>query len=72
MWLFEEKNAIKVAKERQKRNDYCIENNIVYIEIAENKYTIIDFEDLDKVIKYAWYINNKGYVYTRQNGNVFI
>lgn len=61
-------NAIKVAKERQKRNDYCIENNIAYIEIAENKYTIIDFEDLDKVIKYAWYINNKGYVYTRQNG----
>lgn len=57
------RNNIEVDSKGKRKNKYIIEGNIVKIELRqrnkENLWTIIDLEDLDRVInyRYSWHVH---------------
>ena len=56
------------------RNDYIIENDIVYIILRNNKYeevgrAIIDIDDLERVLQCKWRLSTWGYAETKINGD---
>lgn len=45
-----------------KKNKYEIDGKTVKMYDSKNKMFLIDIEDLDKVLKYCWTVNSRGYV----------
>ncbi len=53
------------------KNEYSIDNNVGVLLISKNNEIIakilIDIEDIDKINKYSWRLNEKGYIVTNIN-----
>lgn len=59
------------------RNDYVVEDDMVYIILRDKKFeevgrTIVDKEDLETLLLYKWRLNNWGYAETKIDGKSFL
>lgn len=50
-----------------KANPYITAGNVTYVGLTQNKYTIIDTEDLYLFGKYRWFLSNSNGMYARTN-----
>lgn len=62
-----------------RKNNYIVENNVATLELYDKKgniaeHTIIDKEDLDRVLQYKWYYTSYGYATTtlKNHKNLFL